>query len=123
MVTDARTLIALAVQHALVEQGMTQEELAARISARPSDLSARLSGEIPIEDRDVVRIAEGLGLDPAELVERADLLGWRSAQSAVGAALGTPGPPSPPRHDAAFFQALIHEAAQRPGVDDGDDHG
>lgn len=83
--TDAQPLLALAVQHILAEKGMTQAELAAAIEARPSDLSRRLSGEVPLEDRDVPRLAAGLGIEPKELVDCAAALGWKSTQGATQA--------------------------------------
>jgi len=83
--TDAQPLLALAVQHILAEKGMTQAELAAAIKAKPSDLSRRLSGEVPLEDRDIPRVARGLGIEPKELVDHAAAIGWKSAQGAVQA--------------------------------------
>ncbi|GEN78713.1 helix-turn-helix domain-containing protein [Actinotalea fermentans] len=83
--TSAQTYLALAVQHFLADKGMSQAEFAARIGARPSDLSRRLAGDRPFEDRDVPRLAAGLGVTPRELIDKAKALGWQSTQSAVRA--------------------------------------
>lgn len=107
-----QTLIALAVQHLLTESGSTAEELAAVIGAVPSDLSARLSGEAPIEDRDVPRLAEGLGVAPDELIAMAGALGAASSSNAVRARLGLQGHPTKP-HGVSFFDALIADATSR----------
>lgn len=68
---SAQALLALAVQHILAEHGRSAAELAADIGAKPSDLSRRLSGEVPFTDRDVPRLAAGLGATPQVLVDEA----------------------------------------------------
>lgn len=83
--SQGQALLALAVQHLLAEKGMTQAEFAAAIGAKPSDLSRRLSGDVPFEDRDVARLAAGLGVTPDELICRASDLGWKATQAAVQA--------------------------------------
>lgn len=116
---DARTYLALAVQHLLVEKGMTHAELAAAIMAKPSDLSRRLSGEVPLENRDIARLASGLGVTPQALVQRAVRLGSESTQAGTAARLGLRPPVGPPAHDVTWWQALIDEA-KRSGTPPGD---
>lgn len=87
----AETLIALAVQHILAERGMSQEELAAKIGARPAALSLLLSGQATIEERDLKWIAAGLGVTVQDVVDRARDLHEKSARSAVRASIGRPG--------------------------------
>jgi len=85
MSDDVRTYLALAVQHLMVERGMSSAELAAAIGARHQDLSRRLSGDIPIENRDVPRLAAGLGVPPQELIDRALDLHQRSSREGLRA--------------------------------------
>ena len=110
---SAQALLALAVQHILAEQGRSAAELAADIDAKPSDLSRRLSGEVPFTDRDVPRLAAGLGVTPQELVDRAVQLGSDSTRAGTAARLGLDPPAGGPVHDVQWWQDLVDEARTR----------
>lgn len=106
----ARTRFALTVQHLLAEQGCSLDDLAGRAGYTRSQVSALMVGGAPLGDDDLARICRALEVTPAALLDRADRLGWASTQAAVAARLGRPAPAEPPRHNAAWWQALIDEA-------------
>jgi transcriptional regulator with XRE-family HTH domain len=65
--------LGLAVREARVERGLAQEEAAARVGLDRSYFGAIERGEYNISYLTVLKIARGLGIHPAALMERAEL--------------------------------------------------
>lgn len=61
--SDIQTAITGAVKVRLTRLGITQETLAQRIEMSPASLSARLTGRVLLDTRDLDAIAKGLDLD------------------------------------------------------------
>lgn len=70
--SDIQTAITGAVKVRLTRLGITQETLAQRIDMSPASLSARLTGRVLLDTRDIDVIAKGLDLtDAFSLIELA----------------------------------------------------
>ncbi len=70
--SDIQTATAAAVKVRLTRLGITQEALALRVGMSPASLSARLTGRVPMDTRDMDVLAKGLDLaDAFALIELA----------------------------------------------------
>lgn len=70
--SDIQSATAAAVKVRLTRLGITQEALAQRIGMSAASLSARLTGRVPLDTRDIDVIARGLDLgDAFALIELA----------------------------------------------------
>jgi transcriptional regulator with XRE-family HTH domain len=67
---DPRHRFGLRVRQARLELGLTQRELAARSGLHPTYISSVEMGDRNIGLLNVVRIAEALEVDPAELLRQ-----------------------------------------------------
>jgi transcriptional regulator with XRE-family HTH domain len=70
--TEANLAFGSAVREARVERGFVQEEAAARVGLDRSYFGAIERGEYNVSYLTVLKIARGLGIHPAELMERAE---------------------------------------------------
>ena len=70
--SDIQTATAAAVKVRLTRLGITQEALAQKVGMSPASLSARLTGRVPLDTRDMDVLAKGLDLaDAFALIELA----------------------------------------------------
>jgi transcriptional regulator with XRE-family HTH domain len=71
--TEANLAFGRAVREVRVERGFSQEVFAARVKLDRSYFGAIERGEYNVSYLTVLKIARGLGIHPAELMERAEL--------------------------------------------------
>ena len=63
--SDIQTATAAAIKVALVRLGLTQAALAQRLEMGEAALSARLTGRVPFDTRELDAVAAALGLEDA----------------------------------------------------------
>lgn len=71
MPVDIRDTLAANIRAEMARKGITQEQVAARLGVSQPQISRRLAGEITFDVIEISRIAELVGVTPAELLRGA----------------------------------------------------
>lgn len=71
LMNEIQGAVAAAIRIQLTRQGMTQAALAEKVGMNPASLSARLTGRVLLDTRDMQLIAAAFGLDIFDLLELA----------------------------------------------------